>query len=150
MNKKLIKLTESDLHRIVKESVNKVLNEIGDTTKGQYMLGRLAARTKMKGDNISDIKKYASNRRKEQNFGYDGTPFFYENGMQANPMGQEFLDGREDYCLGNNIPPNHYAISRTTNMPMDGSKDSERINAKHHLDNDEERWRKHRALGAKY
>ena len=27
MNKRLIRLTESDLHRIVKESVNKVLNE---------------------------------------------------------------------------------------------------------------------------
>ena len=41
MTKKLIRLTESDLHRIVKESVNKILNEIGDTAKGQYMLGRL-------------------------------------------------------------------------------------------------------------
>ena len=29
-NKKLIRLTESDLHRIVKESVNKILNEIDD------------------------------------------------------------------------------------------------------------------------
>jgi len=28
MNKKLIRLTESDLHRIVKESVNKILDEI--------------------------------------------------------------------------------------------------------------------------
>ena len=28
--KKITKLTESDLHRIVKESVKKVLNEIGD------------------------------------------------------------------------------------------------------------------------
>ena len=28
MNKKLIKLTESDLHKIVKESVDKILNEI--------------------------------------------------------------------------------------------------------------------------
>ena len=28
MNKKLIRLTESDLHRIVKESVNKVLNQL--------------------------------------------------------------------------------------------------------------------------
>ena len=27
MNKKLIRLTESDLHRIVKESVNEILNE---------------------------------------------------------------------------------------------------------------------------
>ena len=32
MNKKLVKLTESDLHKIVKESVNKVLNEIADET----------------------------------------------------------------------------------------------------------------------
>ena len=31
MNKKLVRLTESDIHRIVKESVNKILNEIGDT-----------------------------------------------------------------------------------------------------------------------
>ena len=30
MNKKLIRLTESDLHRIVKESVNRVLNEVWD------------------------------------------------------------------------------------------------------------------------
>ena len=28
MNKKLIRLTEQDLHRIVKESVNKILNEV--------------------------------------------------------------------------------------------------------------------------
>lgn len=27
MNKKLIRLTEQDLHRIVKESVNRILNE---------------------------------------------------------------------------------------------------------------------------
>ena len=30
MNKKVIRLTESDLHRIVKESVNKVLREAED------------------------------------------------------------------------------------------------------------------------
>ena len=38
-NKKLIRLTESDLHRIVKESVNKVLNEVTYTT--DYLNGRL-------------------------------------------------------------------------------------------------------------
>ena len=32
MNKKLIRLTESDLHKIVKESVNRVLTEVLDTT----------------------------------------------------------------------------------------------------------------------
>jgi len=44
MNKKIIRLTESDLHRIAKESVDNLLNEIGDTPKGQYALGRLAYR----------------------------------------------------------------------------------------------------------
>ena len=33
--KQIIRLTESDLHRIVKESVNKILNEIGNTPKYQ-------------------------------------------------------------------------------------------------------------------
>lgn len=28
MNKKLIRLTESDLHKIIKESVNKILKEV--------------------------------------------------------------------------------------------------------------------------
>ena len=32
MNKKLISLTESDLHKIVKESVNRVISEVLDTT----------------------------------------------------------------------------------------------------------------------
>ena len=40
-SKKLIRLTEVDLHRIVKESVNKVLNEIDDTPAWWYQLGRL-------------------------------------------------------------------------------------------------------------
>lgn len=44
MNKKLIRLTESDLHKIVKESVNKIINEIGDTEKGQDALGQVRGR----------------------------------------------------------------------------------------------------------
>jgi len=42
--KKLIRLTEGDLHRIIEGAVKRTLNEIGDTPRGQYMLGRLAAR----------------------------------------------------------------------------------------------------------
>lgn len=78
MNKKLIRLTESDLHKIVKESVNRVLNEIGDTERGQYALGSLAKRKQQRGEtfdndydgynyngafNDSDIKQYARNRQ---------------------------------------------------------------------------------------
>ena len=35
MNKKLIRLTESDLHRIIKQSVNKVLKESSDSVNAQ-------------------------------------------------------------------------------------------------------------------
>ena len=38
MNKKLIRLTESDLHRIVKESVKKVIKEAGRRGKCEYFL----------------------------------------------------------------------------------------------------------------
>jgi hypothetical protein len=41
MNKKLIRLTEADLHRIVKESVNKVLTELDWKTYANYAKGRL-------------------------------------------------------------------------------------------------------------
>lgn len=44
MNKKLVRLTEQDLHKIVKESVGKIINEIGDTEKGQDALGQVRGR----------------------------------------------------------------------------------------------------------
>lgn len=39
MNKKLIRLTEQDLHRIVKESVNRILNEICEGVGDEYVKG---------------------------------------------------------------------------------------------------------------
>lgn len=63
--KKTIRLTESDLHRVIKESVNRVLNEIGDTRRGQYMLGRLRNRQSnnggkfFRGINYNDAGDYA-------------------------------------------------------------------------------------------
>ena len=47
--KQTIRLNEADLHRIVKESVKGIINEVGDTPKGQYMLGRAAARNRDRG-----------------------------------------------------------------------------------------------------
>ena len=65
MNKKLIRLTESDLHRIVRESVNRVLNEIGDTPRGQYHLGRAKMRRFNMGDydKAGEIGRYAEKKR---------------------------------------------------------------------------------------
>ena len=42
--RKIIRLTESDLHRIIVETVKSTLNEIGDSDEGQYDLGRAAGR----------------------------------------------------------------------------------------------------------
>ena len=70
MNKKLIRLTESDLHRIVKESVNRIINEIGDTEKGQRDLGALTAarfKGKKKGDWGEVAKKAFDERDKASN-----------------------------------------------------------------------------------
>ena len=41
MNKKLIRLTESDLHKIVKESVSRILNEIDYDANKNALEGRL-------------------------------------------------------------------------------------------------------------
>lgn len=38
MDKKIIRLTESDLHKIVKESVTKILNEDSFWTEGQAQM----------------------------------------------------------------------------------------------------------------
>lgn len=96
MDKKLIKLTESDLHRIVKESVNKMLNEIGDTPKGQYTLGRLAYKKgeerprmgqnigKMRKDSGNDIFKYADKAaHKNGMYGHEfGAGYDYQDDVE--------------------------------------------------------------------
>lgn len=40
----LFRLTEGDLHRLVSESVMSILNEIGDTKRGQFALGAVKGR----------------------------------------------------------------------------------------------------------
>lgn len=43
--RKPIHITESVMRKIIKESLKQMITEIGDTHRGQYMLGRLAGRT---------------------------------------------------------------------------------------------------------
>lgn len=50
MNKKLIRLTEGDLHRIVKESVNKVLNEWGADSPEEWDM-----KAKKYGNTYNDV-----------------------------------------------------------------------------------------------
>ena len=74
--KKIISLTESDIHYIVKNSICKILNGIGNTPKGQFMLGRLKYKNGDRQyyyDNVitpEEIDDYAENARLNQD-GYD-------------------------------------------------------------------------------
>lgn len=70
MNKRIIKLTEQDLHKIVKESVNKILNEIGDTEKGQQALGALQARKVLNADGNTE-DEFFNNQSKNGKKVYD-------------------------------------------------------------------------------
>lgn len=56
-----IRLTETQLHNVIKESVKQVLKEIGDTERGQYALGALAARK----DNLARQEYQKGNYRND-------------------------------------------------------------------------------------
>lgn len=74
--KKLIRLTESDLHRVVKESVNKILKEFigGSSANGYSFNGRYTERTGNQGgsfgssqlDDMYDEKYLEANREAEK------------------------------------------------------------------------------------
>lgn len=49
---KKVRITEQELHNLIAESVQGVLNEIGDTPAGQWMLGRLAGRQQNRENGI--------------------------------------------------------------------------------------------------
>lgn len=104
MNKKLIRLTESDLHKIVKESVKRIINEIGDTEKGQRALGALQARKVINadGETVDDffdnqakeggkIYNYAKHNR--ASLGNDSD----EYGNTINPLYKSYGQGYTDY-----------------------------------------------------
>ena len=79
MKKKSIRLTESDLRRIVMGSVKKVINEIGDTRWGAERLGALAGRAYARGNNAlgDEAEEYYDNI-------YSNTPDSKENDENYN------------------------------------------------------------------
>lgn len=97
MAKQVIKLTEQDLHRIIKESVSKVLNEIGDTFEkpkeegglglpkggGKYYLAKKAAQ---------EADKQGRKRQKD-NFEDYATTDFNDKFMVNNPDVEFYMDG---------------------------------------------------------
>ena len=149
--KKTIKLTENDIRRMVMES----LSEIGNTTKGQYMLGRLAGRIgKRTGSSISPerqkLSDYAHNQRLQQ-LGFDNR-WDNEPGSTGitNPLQWEYVAGIRDYDDFTN--PDYEWDEGVWDDDTDrwisdvhrGSEEEEKRNAKMHLDNDEEQWKNYK------
>lgn len=111
MNKQRIRLTESQLNKIIKESVKKALNEIGDTERGQYALGAAQARRDLRqqqayqqtpsnmrpntqnGNVANQLEKTAVNAQKQMNGGdvwnKDNIENYYKarNAYNANRQG---------------------------------------------------------------
>ena len=93
-----VRLTESDLHRMIREAVIKAINEVGDSNRGQYMLGALAARKKMQGmekgitddkSGYNDVSKYAANKRNNTNGEKMKQNSFY-NGFHSGKDSREY------------------------------------------------------------
>ena len=61
MGKNIIRLTESELKEIIKESVKKIIQESGDTLKGQYLYGKAARRQEKLGNKkrAEELNDYA-------------------------------------------------------------------------------------------
>jgi len=104
--KQLIRLIEQDLHKIVKESVGKIINEIGDTPKGQRGLGGLHARKVLRNNDLSDdTYSYAQNAR--------GGDKYDNRGNNENPLYHDYANGYIDYL---NSHPDEYMANKRKRM----------------------------------
>lgn len=114
--KQTIRLTESDLHKIIKESVNRILNEIGDSYEKPVEQGGLglpkgagkaylakkasqAAASKGRNDQAYNLKKHYVNTF-NQNFGMS------PEGFRMTDSGR-LKFGDVDYVPGNDDPNAH-------------------------------------------
>lgn len=132
MNKQIIRLTESDLHRIIENSVKKYINEIGDTPKGNFALnavrGRAVARPRYhngKYGSVNDRAKQAriasdasdktwDNYTKNHNLGFHneaGYNYGYSKGME---------EGCNEESFQNNQNYSHFAVNKATNKIVNG------------------------------
>lgn len=113
--KNIIKITEQDLHRIVKESVNKVLNEMSPEVYYNYQQGRLnqANQARQNGDYDKEMKMrgkaavggnaWGDAMRKKHGFDsiddFNQTAKRSRNGLtlqQNNPKHQNYMNYQKD------------------------------------------------------
>ena len=113
MNKKLIRLTESDLHKIVKDSVNRILNEVsyqkaqsaanaaimGGRQLSPAMQRRLHKNPNALSDRINNLSKGATNSFNRE-YGYNLKNVPFGSGDNSN-MG--VADTSKPFYMGKNV-----------------------------------------------
>lgn len=105
MKKNTIRLTESQLHRVIKESVKRVLNEIGDTERGQYALGMASERNYQRQLQNGNYNNPFYNRTKDIARKHEITDHAYKNQDKASngnwvknmDLYHAFHKGQSDY-----------------------------------------------------
>ena len=84
----MTRLTNEQFNRMVTEAVSQILQEIGNTPKGQYMLGKLAKRNKdypsKNSETYDKIDNFANRQRKH-------VPTYDQNGYSIKG-GKEYRD----------------------------------------------------------
>lgn len=95
--KKLVRLTEKDLHHLIKESVKKTINEIGDTPKGQYALGKLAGRYKNNPQRNHEIGDYANDAMYNSDQNFDTMDRAYDQGRNNRAFYPQEGDAEQTY-----------------------------------------------------
>lgn len=105
MNKKqTIRLNESQLRRIVKESVGRILKEYGESPNSQRALGALQARKVLRTNGDTEDEFFA-NQEKNSNSIYRQAEVrrshlgddFDDLGNVKNPLYKHFCDGYTEY-----------------------------------------------------
>ena len=93
-NRNVVRLSESQLKAMIAESVREVLNEIGDTTKGQFALGALDGRSYQRYLNhLYDYDKTKrENNKKLSSNARDKAREYWEQDNEAE-MFNAYIDG---------------------------------------------------------
>lgn len=84
-NKEIVKISESQLRSMIAESVKGILNEIGDTPAGQWMLGRLAGRQHNRELGIDRKSEWSRSSGKIKNTTTDAEKYASDNGYGGSP-----------------------------------------------------------------
>jgi hypothetical protein len=134
--KQKIRLTESKLKNIISESVKKALNEIGDTHRGQYALGRVYGRKrndKFENERYQNMSWERANKSNLDDFsnGYDDQQ---ENNRYKIKFNSSVMAMRDDNTLKDKFINWMESDSVATQQVVDyyqGNDNSGRMNTIH-------------------